>query len=101
MLSNQRIFRGALNKEGALDKFVKVVGQLRPDVALLAFERYCNEEGDVQATKKRLAEAAKIIRERIGSWAKLEVLVAQDVAGFNDFSADLGWYGPRVHKYHK
>lgn len=88
-----------LNKSGAIDKFVKVIGQLRPDVALVAFERYCDEEGDLQATKERLAEAAKIIRERIGPWVKLEVLVAQNVAGFNDVSADLGWYGHRVHKY--
>lgn len=88
-----------LNKAGALDKFVKVVGQLRPDVALLAFERYCIEGGDVEATKNKLADAAKIIREQIGSWVKLEVLVAQDIADFNDFSVDLGWYGPRLNKY--
>lgn len=90
-----------LNKAGALDKFMKVIELLRPDIALLAFERYCAEEEDVQTTKARLAEAANAIRERIGPWAKLEVLVAQDVAGFNDFSADLGWFGPRVRKYHR
>lgn len=89
-----------LNKTGAIDKFVKVIGLLRPDVALLAFERYCAEGEDVQAMKARLAEAARVIRERIGPWTKLEILVAQDVAGFNDFPADLGWHGRRVSKYH-
>ncbi len=89
-----------LNKAEALDKFVKVIGLLRPDVALLAFERYCAEGEDVEAVKARLAEAASVIRERIGPWTKLQILVAQDVAGFNDFSADLGWYGRRVSKYH-
>lgn len=89
-----------LNKAEALDKFVKMIGLLRPDVALLAFERYCAEGEDAQATKARLAEAARVIRERIGPWTKLEILVAQDVEGFNDFSADLGWYGRRVRKYH-
>lgn len=89
-----------LNKAEALDKFVKVIKLLRPDVALLAFERYCAEGEDLQTTKARLAEAANVIRERIGPWTKLEILVAQDVAGFNDFSADLGWFGPRVRKYH-
>lgn len=89
-----------LNKAEALDKFVKVIELLRPDVALLVFERYCAEGEDVEATKAKLAEAAKMIRERIGPWAKLEILVAQDVAGFSDFSADLGWYGRRVRKYH-
>lgn len=89
-----------LNKAGALDKFVKIIGLLRPDVAVLAFERYCAEGEDVQAMKSRLAEEAKIIRERIGPWTKLEILVAQDVEGFNDISADLGWRGRRVRKYH-
>jgi hypothetical protein len=89
-----------LNKAGAVDKFVKMIGLLRPDVALLAFERYCAEGEDVQAMKEKLAEAAKVIREQIGPWTKLEILVAQDVVGFNEFSTDLGWYGRRVDKYH-
>lgn len=88
-----------LNKAQALDKFVKVIGLLRPDVALLAFERYCAEGEDVEATKARLAEAAKAIRERIGPWTKLEIVIAHDVEGFNDFPADIGWYGRRVSKY--
>jgi rubredoxin len=89
-----------LSEAGALDKFLKMTGLLRPDVALLAFERYCAEEKDVQATKARLAEAARVIRERIGPWTKLEILVAEDVDGFNDFPTDLGWSGHRVRKYH-
>ena len=89
-----------LNEAKARDKFAKIIGLLRPDIALLAFERLCAEGEDVQATKARLAEAASVIRERIGPWTKLEILVAQDVSGFNDFSADLGWYGRRVGKYH-
>lgn len=89
-----------LNKANALDKFVRMIGLLRPDVAMLAFERYCIEGKDLQATKKRLAEAAVVIRERIGSWTKLEILVAQDVADFDDFSSDFGWYGHRTNKYH-
>ena len=79
---------------------MKVIGLLRPDVALLAFERYCAEEDDVEAMKARLAEAASGIRERIGPWTKLEILVAQDVEGFNDFPADIGWHGRRVREYH-
>lgn len=89
-----------LNKAGAIDKFVKIIGLLRPDVALLAFERYCAEGEDEEATKARLAEAAKDIGERIRPWTKLEILVAQDVKGFDDSPADLGWYDRRVRKYH-
>lgn len=88
-----------LNKEGAIDKFVKVIGRLRPDVALLSFERYCIEEGDVEATKAKLEEVADVVRKQIGPWTKLEILVAQDIKDFNDFSADFGWYGHRIRKY--
>lgn len=88
-----------LNKAGAIDKFVKVIGLLRPDVALLAFERYCAEGEDVKMTKARLAEASEGIRKRIAPGTKLEIHVMQNVAGFDDFPADLGWCGRRVRNY--
>lgn len=88
-----------LNKDGAIDKFVKVIGLLRPDVALLAFERYCAEKEDVEKIKERLAEVTRDIQEQIGPWTKLQVLVAQDFDSFNNFPQDLGFSGHRVHKY--
>ena len=88
-----------LGKQGAIDKFVKIIDLLRPDVALLAFERYCGEGEDTQTAKGRLSEAVREISARVGQWTKLETLVAQDIRGFNDFPADLGWHGRRVHKY--
>lgn len=42
-----------LNKDGAQDKFVNVVELLRPDVALLAFERYCSEGEDASLIRER------------------------------------------------
>ncbi len=90
-----------LNKAGGIDKFVRMIGLLRPDVALLAFERYCAEGEDVEVTKAKLGEAVKHIGERIGPWTTLEILVAQDVQGFNDFPADLGRRGPRVWPFYQ
>jgi hypothetical protein len=89
-----------LNKAGAVDKFAKVIERLRPDVALLAFERYCAEGEDAAPVKAKLAEAVKSLRERLGIWTKVEVLIAQDIQDFNEFPASLGWYGRRVRKYH-
>lgn len=89
-----------LNKANSVDKFVKVIGRLCPDVALLAFERYCVEGEDVGAAKAKLEEIAVVIREQIGPWTALKILVAQDIDGFNDFSTDSGWYGHRTRKYH-
>lgn len=90
-----------LSKAGLIDKFVKTIGLLRPDVALLAFEKFCGDEDDVEATKAKLADAGQLIRERIGPWTKLEILVAQDTHGFNDFPTDLGWYGHRVREHQR
>lgn len=88
-----------LNDSEALDKFVEVAKKLRPDVAMLSFQQYCPENEDSAATKARLMEAAAIIRGRIGPWIKLELLVAQDTQDFGEFTADLGWYGPRVREF--
>jgi len=90
-----------LNKAGGIDKFVRMIGLLRTDVALLAFERYCAEGEDVEVTKAKLGEAVKHIGERVGPWTTLEILVAQDVQGFNDFPADLGRRGPRVWPFYQ
>lgn len=88
-----------LNGAEAADKFVKVVGLLRPDVAQLAFERYCPEPGDPEEPVRAQLEAlAKDLRARIGPWTTLEVIVAQDQRSFREHSADLGWHGPRTRK---
>jgi len=88
-----------IHKEGSVDRFGKVIKLLRPDVALLAFERYCAEGEDVEKIKSELTKAAENLREQIGPWTKLEIVIAQDVSGFDDFQADFGWYGSRVHAY--
>jgi hypothetical protein len=89
-----------LNKAGSVEKFLKVIERLRPDVALLAFERYGADEEDANAVKARLQEAVKYLGERLGAWTKVRVLVAQDVQGFNEFPTSLGWHGDRGDKYH-
>jgi hypothetical protein len=89
-----------LNKEGARDKFLGVMARLRPDVALLAFERYCLEGEDVDGTKARLAEAVSALSKKIGPLTTVKVLVAQDGEAFNEFPADIGYRGRRVWKYH-
>ena len=89
-----------IKKEGAIDKFVRTIDRLRPDVALLAFEKYCDDEAEVAVTKEKLAEAGDLIRHRIGSWTKLKILVAHDIHGFNEFPSDIGWNGHRVRNFH-
>jgi hypothetical protein len=85
-----------LNKSGAIDKFLKVIGLLRPDVAMLSFQRYCKEGDNVADIKARLQEAAQYIRERLAPGTTLEILVAEDINEFSDFPYHLGWYGRRT-----
>lgn len=90
-----------LNKDGSIEKFLKMIGLLRPDIALLAFENFCTEAKDVETTRARLGETGTRIREQISPCTKLEILVAQDIHAFNDFPVDLGWFGRRTQKYYQ
>jgi hypothetical protein len=85
-------------KPGAIDKYLKVIDMLRPDVAMLSFERYSMEENDIADIKSRLQEAAQCISESLAPGTTLEIFVAEDIKEFNDFPHDLGWYGSRTMK---
>jgi hypothetical protein len=85
-----------VNKPGAIDKFLKVIGMLRPDVAMLSFERYSREPEDIAGIKKKLQEAVVSIRERLVPGVDLQILVAEDIEEFSDFPRDLGWRGGRT-----
>ena len=85
-----------INKPGEIDKYLKVIGMLRPDVAMLSFERYSMEENNVADIKSKLQEAAQSIRESLAPGTTLEIIVAEDINEFNDFPRDLGWYGCRT-----
>ncbi len=86
-----------ISKTDKVDNFVKEINIIQPDIALLAFERYCESEEDADATKASLNKIIDSIRKRIGTYIKLEIIVASDVEGFNEHPADLGWFGRRTH----
>lgn len=80
-------------------KFAAVVNRLRPDVALLAFERYCGDGDDVDQARVALANAVDQTRRFLGPWSRLDVMVAQDIRGFSEFPAHLGRHGRRVDEF--
>jgi hypothetical protein len=87
-----------LGKPGAIEKFVKVIELLRPDVAMLSFERYGKEGDDVADIKAKLEQAKQLIQGRLTPGIMLEVLVAAEISEFNEFPRDLGWYGSRMRE---
>ena len=89
-----------INIPEKVDNFVKEINLIQPDIAMLAFERYCEPEEDVEATKVALIKVSDDIRKRIDPYIELKIIVAHDVQGFNDHPADLGWFGSRTHSMH-
>lgn len=86
-----------LNKPNEINKFCALVNRLEPDVALLSFQRFCNQEtkADEAEIRARLVTATSEMRRRIGR-IELKVVVAQELPDFDKGDADLGWIGPRV-----
>lgn len=85
-----------LRKDGAVDKFVGIVGRLRPDVALLSFEKYSSDPELRDEMKRDLESAATLIRARLGPWVRLEIMVAEDEADYREFTWDFGYHGDRL-----
>lgn len=84
-----------VGKPGEKDKFLSKVGILRPDVAVLAFERYCGEDQDAGQVKSALAKLIAEIKPLLPAITQLRVLVASEIAEFNEYSADSGITGSR------
>ena len=87
-----------INKPGEVDNFVKEINLIQPDVAMLAFESYCDPKENVEDMKASSTEVFDNIQKRIGSYIELKTIIAYDVRGFNDHPADLGWFGRRANR---
>lgn len=85
-----------INKPEAVNSFVQKMNLIRPDIAILSFEQYCDSEEDVEAAKTSLKQALIDVRTRIDSNIKVETIIATEVQGFNDIPADLGYLGWRT-----
>ena len=89
---------GFTKKPDEIEKFIKKMLLIRPDVALLAFEKYCDLEADLVSAMEELKNVIKDISQKVGQRIKIETVVATDFEEFNEFPVDLGCWGPRVLK---
>jgi hypothetical protein len=85
-----------LTKPESVSSFIEKINMIRPDVAMLAFERYCEEEKDIEATKAFLLKVSDEIKSAIGPYIEMSTIVAYDIKGFNEYPVDLGWWGSRT-----
>lgn len=84
------------NKPEAISSFIQKMNLIRPDIAILSFEQYCDSEGDVEAAKISLSQAMTDVRKHLDSNIKVEIIIASETQGFNDIPADLGYFGWRT-----
>ena len=92
----KRSARQLINKPEGVDSFVQKMNLIRPDIAMLSFEQYCDSEEDVETAKTSFGKTLNEIRSRLDSNIELETIVASEVQGFNDAPADLGYFGRRT-----
>lgn len=90
-----------VRKPGEVEKFIKMARRLEPDVAMLVFERYVDENIENPGIDFRalLRESEARIAGELGPDIRLQVIVACDIAEFNEFPHDLGHHGPRMWEF--
>jgi len=80
-----------------IDKFTKKINNLKPDTALLVFEKYCENQNEIGAAKKELKEALERIKENANvKNLHVDAIVGDDVAQFRDYPIDYGVHGRRT-----
>lgn len=85
-----------ITKGEALEKYIKKIELLRPDVALLVFEQLCNEEGDKELAKTELTAAVEKIQQCNVVGLEVSVIIASDNPQFSEYPIDIGIMGKRT-----
>lgn len=89
-----------LQKPDEISKFIDKINKIQPDVAMLVFERYSENEEDAPAIQAFLEASMDQIRQAIGSHIELKKMVANDVTDFNEHPRCLGHFGSRTNEFH-
>lgn len=66
-----------LDKQEDINKFIEVIERIKPDVALLAFEAWGENEQDIQAAKQFISGVKKTI-EHLNPYIQVQILIAAD-----------------------
>ncbi len=85
-------------KEREIHKYIQIVRCISPDVALLMFEDYHDDESMHSEVKNQLAVAMSKVRENISSDIEVKSIVRSEVRRDTDPHDLLGWFGKRLHQ---
>lgn len=92
----KRSVKQLLNSEEAINSFIYKINLIRPDIAILAFEQYCDSEGDLASAKSEYIQAFQDMRSKIDPTVEIETIVASETHGFNDAPDNFGYFGQRT-----
>lgn len=84
-----------IEQEEEIEKFIKKINLIRPDVALLAFEQYCESDADVEMIRQKLKKAVDDMSAKIRKQIKIKTVIASNSLDFNDYPVNMGFYGKR------
>jgi len=88
-----------VKKPGEKEKFIKKISRLRPDVAILCFERLSEEGINAEEMRQALSIACNQIKMQIDSKITLEIIIANDHDSFTKHPASLGRFGHRSQSH--
>lgn len=69
--------RNILKKPEEKNKFIEVIKRIKPQIALLAFEKYADDANDAEKAKQFLQEMKREI-EKLNLCIKVEILIASE-----------------------
>jgi hypothetical protein len=81
-----------INKPDEIGKFINEINLIRPDVALLVFEQYCEEGENAEPIKEKLKNVVADVSKNVSNYIKVEIVVASDSPEFCGYPVDIGNY---------
>ena len=83
-------------KPEAIEKFIRKIKTLRPDIAILSFESLSDEPNDFIEVRGSLNKIAAQVKAQSGiSKLQLQIFVADEIDDFRKSSNEIGIDGPR------
>jgi hypothetical protein len=86
------------NRQGEVDKFMVVIREVSPDVAILVFEQWSEEQGNVEQTKLQIEELKENFSNTFEGNIELRVLVFSELSRYHQLEGDFGVMGEHVSK---
>jgi hypothetical protein len=78
------------------NKFIDVVNEIFPDLAVLVFLQYSEDDSNDVSIGRQIEQFKKDFHERMDSDVQLDILVADRDSNFSDYGTDFGGIGENV-----